>query len=62
MIDEPDLDNYHGGEAAAPVFGRVIAEALRILDVVPDKIDPKQVISRARNASGKLSAGGRKSV
>jgi cell division protein FtsI (penicillin-binding protein 3) len=62
MIDEPDLDNYPGGDAAAPGFGRVIAEALRILDVVPDKIDPKQVISRARNASGKLSAGGRKSV
>lgn len=37
MIDEPDLDKYHGGEAAAPVFSRVVSNALRILDVTPDK-------------------------
>ncbi len=44
MIDEPDLNKYHGGEAAAPVFSRVVADALRILDVVPDKTpSPEQV-------------------
>ncbi|WP_101760344.1 penicillin-binding protein 2 [Oceanicoccus sp. KOV_DT_Chl] len=37
MIDEPNLDRYHGGESAAPVFARVMSDALRILDVTPDK-------------------------
>lgn len=37
MIDEPNLDRYHGGESAAPVFSRVVSDALRILDVRPDK-------------------------
>lgn len=37
MIDEPHLDRYHGGESAAPVFSRVVSDALRILDVTPDK-------------------------
>lgn len=62
MIDEPDLDNYHGGEAAAPVFGRVIGEALRILDVVPDKINPQQVMSSANKSRPKVWNGGRKSA
>jgi cell division protein FtsI (penicillin-binding protein 3) len=37
MIDEPDESRYHGGESAAPVFSRVIGDALRLMDVVPDK-------------------------
>jgi len=62
MIDEPDLDNYHGGEAAAPVFARVVGEALRILAVVPDKIDQKQVLGSAGKTKPKAQSGGRKSV
>lgn len=38
MIDEPDEQRYHGGESAAPLFGRVMGEALRLLDVAPDKL------------------------
>lgn len=38
MIDEPDERRYHGGESAAPVFSRVMGDALRLLDVVPDKV------------------------
>ena len=37
MIDEPSLDKYHGGESAAPVFAKVAADALRLLNVRPDK-------------------------
>ncbi len=37
MIDEPSLNRYHGGEAAAPVFAKVVSDALRILNVTPDK-------------------------
>ncbi len=38
MIDEPDERRYHGGELAAPVFSRVMGDALRLLDVLPDKV------------------------
>ena len=41
MIDEPNLDRYHGGESAAPVFARVMSDALRILDIRPDKFPAK---------------------
>lgn len=36
MIDEPRAGQYYGGAVAAPVFSRVMAEALRLLAVVPD--------------------------
>lgn len=35
-IDEPRSGRYYGGEVAAPVFGGVMADALRLLDVAPD--------------------------
>jgi cell division protein FtsI (penicillin-binding protein 3) len=37
MIDEPTDGQYYGGVVAAPVFAQVMAGALRILDVPPDK-------------------------
>lgn len=36
MIDEPHGRRYFGGQVAAPVFARVVAGALRLLDVRPD--------------------------
>jgi cell division protein FtsI (penicillin-binding protein 3) len=35
-VDEPTRGGYFGGEVAAPVFGRVMTGALRLLDVPPD--------------------------
>ncbi|MCP3906652.1 MAG: penicillin-binding protein 2 [Oceanicoccus sp.] len=57
MIDEPNLDKYHGGESAAPVFSRVVTDALRILDVTPDKALPVN-----RLVNGKPVKGRRKSA
>lgn len=37
MVDNPKGQEYYGGEVAAPVFSRVSANALRILNVAPDK-------------------------
>ncbi len=37
VIDEPKGDHYYGGEIAAPVFSRITAGALRLLNVVPDQ-------------------------
>ncbi len=41
IIDSPKGQEYFGGQVAAPVFGRVVGHALRILDVPPD--DPELV-------------------
>ncbi|MBI3547011.1 MAG: penicillin-binding protein 2 [Gammaproteobacteria bacterium] len=35
-VDEPTRGGYLGGEIAAPVFGRVMTGALRVLDIAPD--------------------------
>jgi cell division protein FtsI (penicillin-binding protein 3) len=59
MIDEPNLDKYHGGESAAPVFSKVATDALRILDVTPDKALPA---NRLVNGSAKPVVGRRKSA
>jgi cell division protein FtsI (penicillin-binding protein 3) len=36
MIDEPRGKAYYGGLVAAPVFAKVMTEALRIFNVPPD--------------------------
>ena len=38
VIDEPSKGGYYGGLVAAPVFGRVMAGALRMLNVRPDNV------------------------
>ncbi len=37
VIDDPRGENYYGGEVAAPVFSQVIAGALRLMNVPPDR-------------------------
>lgn len=39
VIHEPAGNEYHGGSVAAPVFGRVMSGALRLLNVAPDDLD-----------------------
>ena len=53
MINEPNLDKYQGGVSAAPVFSKVMSDALRILDVAPDKFpqDQSPVIRAASSTS-----------
>ncbi len=38
MINEPGKKDYYGGLIAAPVFSKVMTDALRLLDVVPDDL------------------------
>jgi cell division protein FtsI (penicillin-binding protein 3) len=38
IIDEPTGELYYGGDVAAPVFGDVMAESLRLLAVPPDAL------------------------
>lgn len=38
MIDEPRGKKYFGGQVAGPVFGDVMADAMRLLDITPDNV------------------------
>ena len=40
IIDEPTGDLYYGGDVAAPVFGDVMAESLRLMAIPPDALPP----------------------
>lgn len=50
VIDDPKGREYYGGEVAAPVFSRVMEQALRLRQVIPDDAG----VSTVRLAGGKL--------
>ncbi|GIK35101.1 MAG: penicillin-binding protein 3 [Gammaproteobacteria bacterium] len=37
VVDEPRAGEYYGGAVAAPVFSKIVAGAMRILAIAPDK-------------------------
>ena len=39
VVDDPRGEHYYGGRVAAPVFAKVMAESLRLMNVPPDKIE-----------------------
>ena len=39
VINDPRGKNYYGGLVAAPVFGKVMPGALRLLNIAPDKLE-----------------------
>lgn len=39
MVDEPGAGDYYGGKVAAPVFSNVMMNAMRLLDIAPDKLN-----------------------
>lgn len=47
VIDNPKGREYYGGEVAAPVFARIAADSLRILNVAPDKWPESNQIAKA---------------
>jgi len=44
MIDEPSAGQYYGGLVSAPVFAKVMAGALRILEIAPDKEETMPIL------------------
>jgi cell division protein FtsI (penicillin-binding protein 3) len=46
VVDEPRGEQYYGGQVAAPVFRDVMAGALRLLGIAPDR--PRELPSAAR--------------
>jgi len=57
VVDEPSKGQYYGGLVAAPVFGKVMARALRLMNVAPDNLPPPAELQTAEAAKGK---GGRR--
>ena len=49
MIDEPSAGQYYGGLVSAPVFSKVMAGALRILEVAPDQKETMPVLLTQNN-------------
>ncbi|MCB1552928.1 MAG: penicillin-binding protein 2 [Xanthomonadales bacterium] len=39
ILNDPTGGAYYGGSVAAPVFGRMMEGALRVMDVPPDRVD-----------------------
>ena len=44
MVNEPSAGKYYGGQVAGPIFSKVMAGALRIYGVEPDKEDTMPVL------------------
>jgi cell division protein FtsI (penicillin-binding protein 3) len=45
VINDPQAGVHFGGTVAAPIFGRVMADAVRLLDMSPDRLDQRQAVS-----------------
>lgn len=52
VIDEPSKAGYFGGLVSAPVFGKVMAGALRLMNIAPDNL-PAEEQQTAEAATGK---------
>jgi cell division protein FtsI (penicillin-binding protein 3) len=52
VIDEPQGDDYYGGEVAAPVFSRILSGALRLMAVPPDGLTepPLEILTQVEVA------------
>ncbi|WP_323845064.1 peptidoglycan D,D-transpeptidase FtsI family protein [Microbulbifer magnicolonia] len=56
VIDDPSHAKYYGGEVAAPVFGAVMAGAMRLLQVPPAEVAPaEQQLAAQLNERGTKS-------
>ncbi|MDD5275468.1 MAG: penicillin-binding transpeptidase domain-containing protein [Methylovulum sp.] len=49
MIDEPSAGKYYGGLVSAPVFSKVMAGALRILEISPDQEETMPILLTQKN-------------
>lgn len=43
VLNDPKGDYYYGGETAAPTFGKIMQETLRMLNVAPDAAGDKKI-------------------
>ncbi len=43
VVHDPGRNEWHGGAVAAPVFSKIMAGALRLLNISPDDLSPTQL-------------------
>jgi len=51
LIDQPQTGEYYGGSVAGPLFSKVMAGALRLLDIPPDDLGEQQPALAAHRPS-----------
>ena len=54
VIDEPSQGGYYGGLVSAPVFGKVMAGALRLMNVAPDNLVEPQTAAAEMTKGGRI--------
>ena len=52
FVDEPGSEDYYGGQVAAPVFAKVAADTLRLLNVMPDQLNDEKNIEKGGISNG----------
>ncbi|MFP6800954.1 MAG: penicillin-binding transpeptidase domain-containing protein, partial [Pseudomonas sp.] len=57
VIDEPSQGGYYGGLVSAPVFGKVMAGALRLMNIAPDNLPPAEPVKVETAAVDPLKGG-----
>lgn len=53
VVDEPSEGGYYGGLVSAPVFGKVAARALRLMNIAPDNLAPPVEVQTAEALKSK---------
>ncbi|WP_444997568.1 peptidoglycan D,D-transpeptidase FtsI family protein [Aliikangiella sp. IMCC44359] len=48
FVNEPGSEEYYAGDVAAPVFAKVAAETLRLLNIKPDQVEVVAASDRAK--------------
>ena len=54
VIDEPSQGGYYGGLISAPVFGKVMAGALRLMNIAPDNLPEPQTAAAETLKGGRI--------
>jgi cell division protein FtsI (penicillin-binding protein 3) len=53
VVDDASLGKYHGGDVAAPVFGKAVGGAMRLLNIAPDALPTaKEAVAKGANGKG----------
>ncbi|WP_252274631.1 peptidoglycan D,D-transpeptidase FtsI family protein [Pseudomonas subflava] len=61
VVDEPSKDGYYGGLVSAPVFSKVMAGSLRLMNITPDNLQPpvEPAAAQPQTATAAVTPGGR---
>ena len=61
VIDEPSKGGYYGGLVSAPVFSKVMAGSLRLMNITPDNLPPPvdPATAQPQTAAAAANPGGR---